>query len=218
MGQRVRQAGSPTDPAAPARTRAGAVITAAAAALAVIASAGPLAAPAPAVAQAPAGALEPYARIDQWPDRAADASGVLRDPVGLDVGPDDRVYVSDAGAGGVHVVLPGGQYLPPFGATGPEHARLGAAGKLAVSHADGRVYVLDTAGKRVVAYDLDGGYVSDWAGIDGAAIAAASDGRVYVADREHNRIQVFDRAGARLFAFGGWGPATGSSRSSATSA
>lgn len=209
MGQRVRQAGSPTDPAAPARTRAGAVITAAAAALAVIASAGPLAAPAPAVAQAPAGALEPYARIDQWPDRAADASGVLRDPVGLDVGPDDRVYVSDAGAGGVHVVLPGGQYLPPFGATGPEHARLGAAGKLAVSHADGRVYVLDTAGKRVVAYDLDGGYVSDWAGIDGAAIAAASDGRVYVADREHNRIQVFDRAGARLFAFGGLGTGDG---------
>lgn len=181
----------------------------AAAALAAVASAGPLAPPPRAVAQAPAEAIEPYARIGQWPDRAADASGVLRDPVGLDIGPDDRVYVSDAGVGGVHVVLPGGQYLPPFGAGGPEHARLGAAGKLAVAQGDARVYVLDTGSNRVVAYDLDGGYLADWGGIDGAAIATGPDGRVYVADREHNRVQAFDRDGARLFAFGGLGTADG---------
>ncbi|MEO8084194.1 MAG: VWA domain-containing protein, partial [Ardenticatenales bacterium] len=154
-------------------------------------------------------ALEPYARIDQWPLRQAGAQGIFQNAVSLDVAQDGRVYIADAGAGGIHTMLPGGAFLPPFGATGDGAARLGGVGRIAIDQAAGRLYVVDTGIRRVVVFDLDGGYVAEWKGIDGAAIAVGPDGRVYVADREKNAIAVFDAGGQRLFDFGQLGTADG---------
>jgi len=68
--------------------------------------------------------------------------------------------------------------------------------------------VLDTASDRVVAYDLDGTYMTSWGGVAGAAISALA-GRVFVADRERNQVRVFDGAGAESFAFGEHGTENG---------
>jgi Mg-chelatase subunit ChlD len=163
---------------------------------------------APPAAPRQTGALETYTLSAQWPERKTATTGVLQQPVGLDIGPDDRIYVSDAGAAGVHVVLPTGQFVPPFGTTGPEEARLRAAGRLSVDQVAGRVYVLDTGSDRVVVYDLDGQYLANWPRIAGAGIAAV-DGRIYVAERETNQIQVFDDGGKRLYAFGRQGTGDG---------
>lgn len=154
-------------------------------------------------------ALEPYARIDQWPAKQAAAQGIFQNAVALDVAQDGRVYVADADAGGIHTMLPGGAFLPPFGATGEGPSRLGGVGRIAIDQAAGRLYVIDTAIRRVVTFDLDGAYAAEWKGIDGAAIAVGPDGRVYVADRERNAIAAFDSSGQRLFSFGQLGTADG---------
>jgi len=157
-------------------------------------------------AQAPE--LEPYVVVDQWPDRTQATAGVIQDPKGLDVSLDDRVYISDAGVGGVLTLLPSGDFLPPFGATGSQEERLGAPGRLSVDQDNERVYVLDTASDRVVAYDLDGTYVTSWGGVAGVAISAVG-GRVFVADAERNQVRAFDATGGEIFAFGELGTGDG---------
>jgi hypothetical protein len=153
--------------------------------------------------------LQNYELAAVWPDKTAGTAGIVRTPAGLDIGVDDRVYISDPGVGGVHVMLPSGQFLPPFGTTGPEIERAGTPGRLAVDQALDRVYVVDTAVDRLVLYDLDGKYLGHWKGIPAAAIAIGPDSRVYVADREHNAIRVLDSAGKDLFAFGSAGTGDG---------
>ncbi len=166
---------------------------------------------APPLSAQPAGpaALEAYALVHQWPDRAAGPSGLIQQPVSLDVSLDGRVYLSDAGVGGVHVMLPSGDFLSPIGTSGDPEARMGAPGDLSVDQLRGKLYVLDRGSDRVVVYDLDGQYLSSWEGVPGVAIAAATDGRVYVADPVDNRMRVFDDRGAEQFTFGGQGSGAG---------
>ncbi len=132
--------------------------------------------------------------------------GVLQAPVGLDVAPDGRVYLSDPGPGLVHVLRPWGEFDTPIGLDGPPEARLEQPGRLAIGQdaatGDFRLYVLDTGAKQVKVYDLDGGFLAAWPKIKGAAIAVAPDGRVFVADTSLSVVRVLDGAGNELYQFG----------------
>lgn len=140
-------------------------------------------------------------------------AGILQQPVSLDVAPDGRVYLSDPGPGGVHVLHRWGRFTGPIGATEVGPGRLGAPGHLAVGPVpdtpDSRLYVEDTATRRIVVYDLDGRFVAAWPGIRGAGIAAAGDGRVYVADRGRYQVLALDHTGRELYAFGWEGESNG---------
>lgn len=192
-----------------AARRSPVALAAAALALALVGAAPRLNA-APAAPFAPAGShaaaqgpsLEPYERIAQWPARQTLSAGVLQNVVALDVAADGRVFIADSGAGGVHVMLPSGLFLPPFGATGEGPERLGGVGRLAVDQTAGKVYVLDTGTRRLTSWGLDGGYLGAWKDLDGAAVAVGPDGRVFVADRERNAIGAYDAAGTLLFSVG----------------
>lgn len=151
-------------------------------------------------------AARPAARTTATPDAAPALAGVLQRPVSLDVAPDGRVYLSDPGPGLVQVMWPWGEFAAPIGATGPEEARLEEPAQLAVgrdpSSGHDRLYVVDAGAKRVVVYDLDGGFVAEWPKIKGSGIAVAPDGRVFVADRTDYTIRVFTPEGIELFRFG----------------
>ncbi len=71
--------------------------------------------------------------------------------------------------------------------------------------ADGRVFVADTANKRVQVFDADLKYLTTLGGATGPGsgglreprgLSVAADGRLYVADTYHHRIQVFEPATA----------------------
>lgn len=115
----------------------GAAAFAALAALSLAASGAVVEPTAPVLAQPPD--LEGYVLVDQWPDRGALGPGVLERPTGMDVAADGRIYIADAGTGGVHVMLPSGLFLPPFGGSGVGPERLGVPGRLAVQQDDERV-------------------------------------------------------------------------------
>lgn len=140
------------------------------------------------------------------PDMAPRFSGHFQHPVSLDVASDGRVFVSDPGPGGVHVLWPWGAFEGPIGRSGPEDSILEAAGRLAIGRdpASGRerLYVLDTGARDLKIYELDGSFVAVWPKIRGVGIAVARDGRIFVADRTLYQVRVFAPDGSPLFEFG----------------
>jgi outer membrane protein assembly factor BamB/uncharacterized protein YegL len=158
------------------------------------------------------GDLIAYTMVDQWPERQQAATGLFQNPADLDVMADGRIFIADPGIGGVHLLLPSGEFATPFGVTGGYPAQLGRVGQVAVGPVPGggadeeRAYVLDTSSNRVVIYDRDGQYLAAWEKVNGQGIAASSDGRVYVLDRDTSQVRALDAAtGATRFAVGSRG-------------
>lgn len=162
---------------------------------------------APARAQEEVLPIAAYRMVDQWPEREAAAAGLFQSPVDLDVAPDGMVLVADRGIGGVHRLLPSGAFTTPFGTTGGFPAQLGQVGAITVgpSMAGGpadRVFVVDPAVDRIVAYDLSGAYSAHWSGLPVQSLVAHG-GRVFVLDREASAVRALDAAtGAEVFRFG----------------
>ncbi len=149
-------------------------------------------------------ALIAYRAVAQWPERTEAAGGLLQNPTDLDVARDGRVFIADAGIGSVHTLLPSGNFVAPFGATGGFPAQLGRVGAIAIgpdpeteAPDDERLYVLDPTTERVVLFSLDGQYVDQWEAISGQDLAASSDGRIYVLDRETSQVRALDAVTSR---------------------
>lgn len=84
------------------------------------------------------------------------SSGLFRSPNGIDVGPDDTIYVADGGLRAVHVLERDGTPRALWDAGGA----LGAVRDVAFG--DGRVYVADPDAESVHALDLDGSLVASY--------------------------------------------------------
>ena len=131
--------------------------------------------------------------------------GVLPNPHGLAVGPDDDVYCADTANSTVRKFTPDGKLKMTLGAENrPPPAFSGepfnAPTHVAVDPRNGDLYVSDGyRNARVHKFSPDGRLLSSWGepGTDPGRfnvvhnIAVDSDGWVYVADRDNRRIQVF---------------------------
>jgi DNA-binding beta-propeller fold protein YncE/tetratricopeptide (TPR) repeat protein len=126
-------------------------------------------------------------------------AGALRDPRGVAVGPNGKVFVADSGADRVLIYDRDGGFLSAFGEKGSEAGRLRSPESVAVG-ADGRIYVADTGNDRVQVF-TEQGILLCQIGSSGklpgqlrgpTRVAVDPSDSVYVLDRGNDRIQKFD--------------------------
>jgi uncharacterized protein (TIGR03663 family) len=131
--------------------------------------------------------------------------GTFNEPWGVAVGPDGSVYVTDTWNHRVQKFTKDGRPIKSWGQYGQPSLENAASSSflwgprgIAVD-AQGRVFVADTGNKRIVIFDKDGNYITEFGtgGFDPGqfdepvGIAIAPSGTVYVTDTWNQRIQAF---------------------------
>ena len=167
--------------------------------------------------------LDPVIKFD--PDGNAVKTfggGMFIWPHGMDIEPDDNIWVTDAireewtpsGKRGHQVVKfsPEGEVLMRLGrpgVAGNDSSHFNSPTDVVVARNDD-VFVTDghaaESNNRVVKFSKDGTYIKEWGGTGYAAgqlrlphtIAIDSRGRIFVGDRENARIQIFDQDGNHI--------------------
>jgi DNA-binding beta-propeller fold protein YncE len=142
----------------------------------------------------------------------AEGDAPLPSPVGLAVGREGEVYVTDSVLPAVLVIRPGAKTAVPL-----ILPKLGQPTGVSFDRATGRLYVVDTTAHRVAVFDPDGtllasiGRRGDGDGEFNYPTYVWRDaqGRLYVTDALNFRIQVFDEQGRYLRKFGKTGDGTG---------
>jgi len=128
----------------------------------------------------------------------------LERPVGVALGPGNRVHVVEAGAHRVRVFSAEGQELRSLGGRGDGPGQLLEPQGVAVAP-DGTIFVADTGNHRISVFSADGEPLRQWGGLGSAAGRfhtprglALSGERLAVADEGNERVQVFDLSGRHL--------------------
>lgn len=149
------------------------------------------------VAAAPGAATEAYVKVASWASSGAPLTpGTFQAPEGVDVGPDGRVYVTDALQSRVHVLGADGSPLALWGD--------GTYGKPAdVAVGNGVVYLADPPGDRVLVLNSDGSRRAEWRVPGGPASLAIHDDEVYVATDQTPAVIVFGADGVERRRWGG---------------
>lgn len=134
--------------------------------------------------------------------------GQFGSPMGLAVGADGSLYVSDSDNHRVQKLSPDGAVLAVWGGLGSATGRMNRPWGIAVS-AD-RVYVADRDNARVQVFDHAGGFVSAW-NMQGALPTGigVGNGFVYVTDSANHRLLVFTPDGLLAGQWGGYGGLVG---------
>ena len=131
--------------------------------------------------------------------------GQFADPVTVNIGLNDVVYVSDDVLNTVQMFDSNGQFLGRFGSfgTAPGQMDSGAVGSI---DGDGNVWYADTLNNRVQVFSPDGEFLYGFGEVGMGAgqflnlndVFAAPNGLIYVSDFEAFRIQVFTAEGKLL--------------------
>jgi len=158
-------------------------------------------------------------RIDRA-ERKMDVLGtrgglVLKAPMGIDVGPDDRIYVADAKLAKVVAFDPEGKVVTAYGREGeivnPTDALVSGDGKT--------LYVADSKAHKILLFDIATGELKGSFGKRGledgefnfpTSLAWGPEGTVFVLDQLNSRVQEFAADGEFRDRFGEMGKGFGS--------
>jgi DNA-binding beta-propeller fold protein YncE len=116
-----------------------------------------------------------------------------------------EVYLGDDTYDRIQVFDSQGYFWRVFGEPGSGAGQLNGANALAAS-LDGRIYAVDRQYARVIVFQRNGTYVTEWDGggqlVDPVGIDVDRDGNVYVTDAGTDMVLKFDNAGILLAAWG----------------
>ena len=148
--------------------------------------------------------------LNQWGTfadilKGAAPLGTFNEPWGVAVGPDGSVYVTDTWNHRIQKFTKDGNPIKSWGQYGqpvaesPESASYLWGPRGIAVDANGKVFVADTGNKRIVVFDQDGNYVTEFGsgGFDPGkfdepvGVAIAPSGTVYVTDTWNQRVQAF---------------------------
>jgi uncharacterized protein (TIGR03663 family) len=185
--------------------------------------------PAPAgprpAAAAPPGTEELAVRETMTYGRVSGAA-VLRDPKGIAVDSEGRVYVVDGTNANVTVFNRDGSVARTWGRKGVGDGEFTEPWGIAVA-SDGSVFVADTWNHRIQKFDSQGRFLTKWGqfidvgnqvnaspnGFFGPRdVVITQEGRLLVMDTGNERIQVFDQQGGFVRSLGGEGRGPGQFR------
>ncbi len=138
--------------------------------------------------------------------------GTFNEPWGIAVAPDGSVYVMDTWNFRIQKFTPDGQFIQMWGYDSPTVVPFALYGpRDGVLDSQGRLLVSDTGNRRIVIYDAEGNYLSEFGKVGFApgqfdepvGLAIDHQDNLYVADTWNQRIQVFAPDGT-----GGYYPLT----------
>lgn len=136
----------------------------------------------------------------------------LSDPTDLEIDPQGRLWVTDAGNGRFQIFSPAGDYLESWGERGTGDGQFNFVREDGTAYggiefaSDGGFYVLDTGNQRVQQFAPDRTFVRGWGGkgdadgqfLDPIGMDLGSEGTVFVVDDQRHDIQQFASDGQWL--------------------
>ena len=130
---------------------------------------------------------------------------------GIDIGPNDDVYVADAERHKILVFSQTGTFLREFGAKGEGPGVFsGDMRGIRIDNANGWLYVVDANSSQIEKFNLTGTPLATWGaqgtgpgqfGDGGRELTLTSDGNVYAPDFSNTRVNVYSSGGAFQFDF-----------------
>lgn len=152
-----------------------------------------------------------------WTKSMAITNGGLSNSYGLAVGPDQRIYIGDAGSKRIQVYLPDGTYS--FAITNGFGGGNGfGTPKGMITDKSGILYVADSGSNCVYVFEAEGAFIRKIGGESGNGpgqlsgaedVAVSRAGDVYVLETNNSRVSVFSSSGIFIRTWGQAGSLSG---------
>ncbi len=140
----------------------------------------------------------------------------LRDPRGIAIDQNGRIYIANNGINRITVILPIERTMVTWGGFGSDDGEFSSPVDVAIDN-NGNLFVVDQYNDRIQKFNSNGDYITKW-GTEGSGngqfdypthIAIDKYGNVYIVDYGNSRIQKFTNDGNYLLQWGQFGTGIG---------